>query len=823
MQLKKSRKKIYLFLFLGLLLIIFFLYHVFQLEQLSKKQNSLLQQSVQKFSFLQNLYIDVKNIESGQRGYLISGDTIFLSNYNKGFNELKNDRELCLYLFNEEEIKQTKYDSILFLIDQKITFCKDAVDIKNQFGIDSAQEFIATGKGIYLMSQIDNKMIAAQDYFLSNFNIQTIRNEQHFFDRRNNFIAIALLFSFIFIIFYFLLKNYFSLQLKKEKDLKYNQALVSNIYDAIISCDINFNIKKWNLLAEKIFLYKESEVLGKNLFSTLNIKDENNQLDEIVAEFQKNKKWKGELINHDKNGREIFVEVSASILTDENNQTIGNVSVIRDITDNKFNESTLEQHSKSLEIELQRKLEDLTIINERLLLISKATNDAIWDWKIGTDRIWGNESYLNLLDQKDSDFINYNYFISKIHEDDRQLLNSNFNKVIQDKKTSSIAEFRFMMPNGVWQHFLNKSLYIYNNEGSLIRVLGALQNITIQKEIEQKIISEMQVTEGIINSLPGIFYMFNKEGKYLKWNYNFLKITGFTEKDMEVIHPLQFFSENQKDFVESIIKNVFLNGSDNIEIELITKNNEKIPYYFTGSYIKYNNEDCLMGVGIDISEKTNYQNQLRDLALHIQNIREEERTSISREIHDELGQQLTALNMDISWLRKNLLNPPSQVTSKLELVVDTLKNAIKSLHSISTKLRPSILDDLGLVSAMEWQSEEFEKRFNIQSVFISDLRNIQISTDIATTIFRIYQESLTNILKHSKASKVIATLIFESGQISLSVTDNGIGFDESKIENKKSFGLLGIKERTLLLNGTFGINGDKEEGTTIVIKIPYSI
>jgi PAS domain S-box-containing protein len=218
------------------------------------------------------------------------------------------------------------------------------------------------------------------------------------------------------------------LQIKKEKDLKYNQSLIGNIYDAIITTDLEFNIIKWNSYAEKLFLYKENEVIGKNLFSTLKIKDENNQLQEIINQFNQNKKWVGELINHDKNGREIFVEVSASILTDENNQTIGNVSVILDITDNKFNESTLEQHSKSLEIELQRKLEDLTIINERLLLISKATNDAIWDWKIGTDRIWGNESYLNLLDQKDSDFINYNYFISKIHEDDRQLLNSNFNK-----------------------------------------------------------------------------------------------------------------------------------------------------------------------------------------------------------------------------------------------------------------------------------------------------------------------------------------------------------------------------------------------------------
>ncbi len=821
MQLKKSRTKIYFFLLLALLLIIVFVYQVFQYEQTSKKQNLQLQQSLLKLSNLSNVYIDVKNIESGQRGYLISGDTSFLTNYYRGLNDLKNDREFCLNLFDANEIQQTKYDSLILLIDQKITFSKDAVEIKKQFGIDSAQHFIASGKGIYLMSLIDNKMIEAQNYFLSTFNTQTFRNEQHFFRRRNNLIVISLLFSVIFILFYFLLKKYFSLQLKKEKDLKYNQSLVSNIYDAIISTDLEFNITKWNFYAERIFLYKDSEVIGKNLFTILNIVDENNQLENIIRDFHKNKKWVGDLINHDKNGRKIFVHVSASVLKDENQQTIGTVSVIRDISENRSLHSSLQQYSNLLEKDLQIKLQELTYINERLSLISKATNDAIWDWETGTDRIWGNELYLNMLDKKEGNFVSYNYFISKIHEDDRIQLRQGFEKIINQKKpTSSMAEFRFTMPNGEQRYFLNKSLYLFNTIGDVTRVVGALQDITIQKEVQQKIISEKEVSDSIINSLPGIFYMFNKNGKFIRWNKNTLIITGYTNEELEALHPFDFFTDDQKAFVSEKINRVFTQGSEVVEAELLTKTKQRISYYFTGNYIRYNNEDCVVGVGIDISDKINTQKQLRELALHIQNVREEERKSISREIHDELGQQLTGLKMDISWLSKKINNSDDLISSKIDSINQTVKNTIKSLQDISIQLRPSILDDLGLVAAMEWQCEEFEKRYNISSNFDSDLNNLDIPSDIATTIFRVYQESLTNILKHSKANMTEASLTLESGLLVLIVSDNGIGFDVNNILHKKSFGLLGIKERTLLLNGSFDIKAESGLGTILTIKIP---
>lgn len=822
MQLNKSRNKINLLIFLALLSFAFFLLHIFNLENLSKNQNNLLKQSYNKLAFLQNIYIDVKNIESGQRGYLISGDSLFLNSYYKGFSDLQQDKELCINSFNEDELIQTQYDSILYFIDQKILFSKEAVEIKNNFGSDSAQGFIATGRGIFLMSQIDNKVNDAQNYFLYSIDQLTTKNLEHFFDRRNNLIIIVIIFSFIFIIFYFLLNKYYLIQVRKEKDLKYNQAVFNNIYDAIITTDLNYNIVKWNDYAQKIFLYKEEEVIGKSLFAVLKIKDEDNQLERIVEEFKKNNKWIGELINHDKNDKQLHVEVSASILSDENQRPIGTVSVIRDVTENRKIKNNLQQRSHQLEFDLQEKFNELTHTNERLSYILNATNDAIWDWEIGTEMIWGNRQYLQLLDLSVGEFVSYSSFISKIHQDDRAELSSSFDKIIQEKKSSSISEFRFLMPNGDLKYFLNKSIYIFNSEGNPVRVLGALQDITIQKQIQAQIINEKEISDGIINSLPGLFYLFNKEGKYLRWNENTKIVSGYTDEDMINQNPLDFFPQDQRALLEDKINRVFTFGSDNVEADLLTKNNERVPYYFTGTFIKYNGQDCMMGVGIDISEKVNTQNQLRELAVHIQNIREEERKSISREIHDELGQQLTGLNMEVSWVKKNI-NNPSAASEKIDHIIVGIKNSIKTLQTISTKLRPSVLDDLGLIAALEWQCEEFQKRYLIQNNFVTNIRIIDIPAEISTAIFRIYQESLTNILKHAKANRVESSLFLESERLILSIADDGIGFEEKEIVEKKSFGLLGIKERTLLLNGTFEVSAANGKGTNIVVKIPVSV
>jgi PAS domain S-box-containing protein len=384
-----------------------------------------------------------------------------------------------------------------------------------------------------------------------------------------------------------------------------------------------------------------------------------------------------------------------------------------------------------------------------------------------------------------------------------------------------ITEYRFLDKENNWLNFLNRQIILYNKNNVAYRIVGNIQDITFQKKIQQQILHEKELSDVLINSLPGVFYMFNKEGMLLRWNKNITDISGYSSDELAAMPAIQLVPLEQRELLATKIANVFNYGIDNAEAELLTKDGQKIPYYFTGIYIRYNNEDCLIGVGVDISEKIKTQTELRELAKHLQHIREEERTRIAREIHDELGQQLTGLKMDLSWLQKRSNHLNTEFDEKLISSLALVDETVKTVRRISTQLRPSILDDLGLISALEWQSDEMQKRYHIHSLFFSNVSSINLKSEIATAIFRIYQESLTNVLRHAQATEVNTTIELNSNQLMLVISDNGIGFDEKFIKDKKTLGLLGMKERTLMLGGTFKIESKEKEGTTLIVNIPF--
>ena len=405
----------------------------------------------------------------------------------------------------------------------------------------------------------------------------------------------------------------------------------------------------------------------------------------------------------------------------------------------------------------------------------------------------------------------------------------NLKKALDERRTLLTEEFQFRTDDGSFRYFFDRAYIVYNDEGKAYRMLGAMQDITSQKQAQQQILQEKELSDSIINSLPGIFYVLNKEGFYYRWNKNLEQVTGYTEQDFTQMNCLVLFSDDQKKLIAEKMRNVFITGEDRVEADILTRDGRRIPYYFTGMVINYEGENCLMGVGFDITERVQSQlelkkshQDLRDLATHLQDIREDERTRIAREIHDELGQQLTGLKMDISWLSKKVQSPNEEINVKLSEALALIDDTVKTVRRIATQLRPSILDDLGLVSAIEWQADEFEKRFKIKTSFHSTLGNIGIDKEIATGIFRIFQECLTNVLRHSQATEVKSMLSASNGVLRLLVSDNGIGFNASAIESKKTLGLLGMKERTLIMGGTYDINSKPGEGTTVHIAVPLA-
>jgi len=211
------------------------------------------------------------------------------------------------------------------------------------------------------------------------------------------------------------------------------------------------------------------------------------------------------------------------------------------------------------------------------------------------------------------------------------------------------------------------------------------------------------------------------------------------------------------------------------------------------------------------------EDKLRRLAAHLISVREEERAHIAREIHDELGQVLTGLKMEVTWLAKRLRDKP--LIEKTDSMCKLIDTTVQTVRKIATGLRPEMLDDMGLIAAVGWQAKEFQKRTGIRCRAKLP-PEVKFDMDISTTMFRIFQEILTNVARHSRATRVDIELIVSEERVGLEVTDNGVVIADSDLNGKKSLGLLGMNERALLFGGEVRVTGTPGHGTRVSVSIP---
>ncbi|MBS4064409.1 MAG: PAS domain S-box protein [Chitinophagaceae bacterium] len=540
-------------------------------------------------------------------------------------------------------------------------------------------------------------------------------------------------------------------------------------------------------------------------------------------------------------------------------------------------------------------------------------------------------------------------YLELIHEDDRERIQQVLGSMMQGQQPEAYI-YRTndkKMP----LRYLQTDWYVSKNEeGKIIKFTGTLMDVTQSKLAEWAISKEKELADSIINSLPGIFYLYNQQGKFLRWNKNFETVTGYNSEEMLERIPLDFFLGEERALLEKKIKNVFVTGEDFAEANFVTKSGERIPYFFTGRSIEYNGELCLMGVGLDISEqrkaaemltrseqkyrllfednpmpmwlysistlkfkevneaaikhygyskeeflqmtikdirppedvdklvdiiRTDYRGvhyvgkwrhrkkngeiiiaeiithdtinngehvrlvlsmditekvaaeeqllnsleEIRQLTAYLQDVRESERKRIGREIHDELGQQLTAIKMDVAWIDKKMKDDNSPFKQKLNNINYLLDSSNQSIRKILTELRIGVLEHQNLHEAMKWLGNQFTENTGVPVTFtMTDVSSI--SEEVSVCLFRILQEALTNITRYSHATNVTVSLGAEEKNWILKISDNGKGFDTAVLKNPKSFGILGMKERVHSLQGQFSIQSMPGRGTRIEVSLP---
>jgi signal transduction histidine kinase len=214
--------------------------------------------------------------------------------------------------------------------------------------------------------------------------------------------------------------------------------------------------------------------------------------------------------------------------------------------------------------------------------------------------------------------------------------------------------------------------------------------------------------------------------------------------------------------------------------------------------------------------------QLRALSIYLQHVREEERIRIAREVHDELGQALTGLKLELTWLTSHLPAEMKHLHERTRSMADCIDETIHAIRRIATELRPGLLDTAGLLPAIEWQASQFQRQTGLQCRVKAAIKEKLFDQDLNTAFFRIFQETLTNIIRHARATRVEVRLAEVGNHVLLEVKDNGRGILEAEMHNTKSIGLLGMRERAALLGGEVRVRGEPGKGTTVSVRIPRS-
>lgn len=365
-------------------------------------------------------------------------------------------------------------------------------------------------------------------------------------------------------------------------------------------------------------------------------------------------------------------------------------------------------------------------------------------------------------------------------------------------------------------------------DGEIGGLILFTQVITARKRAEEALRASEERFAKIFHLSPfrmGILRI--SDGVVLEVNESWTKGTGFSRA--EVINESIFkFSSSLGPGVAEKLRHLLKSPKPlvNLEVRFTSKDGRGVIANTSAVMCELDGEACYLWVANDITEQKHAEESLRALSARLHSAREEEGTRIAREIHDELGGILTGLKWDLEKI-DNTLNTHSdslrlvEIHNRISSMTTLIETTINTVRRIASELRPGVLDDLGLVPAIEWQIEQFQARSGLKCHWTNNASDIELSRERATAVFRILQEILTNVLRHARAANLYVKLGRSKNYFELEVKDDGQGITENQRQNAGSLGLLGMKERALLVGGEVRITGKEGGGTTVLVRVPF--
>ncbi len=398
-------------------------------------------------------------------------------------------------------------------------------------------------------------------------------------------------------------------------------------------------------------------------------------------------------------------------------------------------------------------------------------------------------------------------------------------EVLTTRQPVNDTEIRFRTKDGR-AVIANTSAVVIDLDGEPC-YLWAANDITERKQAEEALQASESRFSIAFNSNPMLASISELEGgRFLAVNDSFVALTGYSREEAVGHTALELNlwpnPEDRRRVMEKLKKETRVRD---FEGSIRLKNGEKRVLLLSIEQIELDGQICLLHVADDITLRKRAEQALRALSARLHSAREEEGTRIAREIHDELGGALTGLKWDLEKIDNTLngLGDGSQlaeVRNRIGNMTTIIETTINTVRRIAAELRPGVLDDLGLVAAIEWQIEQFQSRSGLKCHLTNNAKEIELDREKATAVFRILQEILTNVLRHAGAANVYVKLGRTKHYFEVEVKDDGRGITESQRLNSRSLGLLGMKERALLVGGDVRVTGKEGAGTTVVVRVP---
>jgi len=571
--------------------------------------------------------------------------------------------------------------------------------------------------------------------------------------------------------------------------------------DAIMITDADANIIRVNQAFSVITGYSPEEVLGKNLGMMNSGQGDQDSCIEMLQQSIRDDLWTGEIWDKRKNGQIYPKWMTVTAVKNERHETTHYVTIFSDITARKQIEK---ENLRESDLRFRGTLEQAAVG------IAHATLDGHFRQI--------NQKFCSIVGYARDELLQMSYQDITFPAD----LDENFyfkQQLLAGKISTFSMEKRYVRKDRslVW---VNLTVSMLRDAGGTPKyTIGVIEDITGRKQSEAMLQQFGSFLQGSFNEI----YLFDAHSlHFLLTSEGAEKNLGYSDDELNQLTPLDLNPMFTRESFERLVAPLRSGAQQLLSFETVhrRKNGTTYPVEARLQFM-WGESPVFLAIVQDITERVQAEMELnqsrqllRDLIAQREMLREEERKGIAREVHDELGQLLTALRMAVSLLRAEFGGRDAALLEGLQRVTDLLDRSIQCARDVVANLRPVALD-MGIVPAISWLCKEFTKHTGTPCVLSVPEEKINLDEPVAMGVFRVVQESLTNVARYAEASKVEITLGQDADNFSVTVNDNGKGFDYLAISNRKTFGLLGMRERAIALGGAVNVYSAPQQGTQI--------